>query len=110
VIDLKEFFKLPEHPTTYESVIRELMNSLLGTDEDVMFEKARAFFEVYEDIPGAAEHPELDSREFFSVIANKLKEIDEKNNLKLESVLFDVLLRVAQRGFIFSFFFVYCMF
>jgi hypothetical protein len=77
------------------------MNSLLGTDEDAMFEKARAFFEVYEDIPGAAKYEELDSRDFFSVIANKLKEVDQKNNLKLESVLFDVLLRVVQRGFSF---------
>jgi hypothetical protein len=100
---LKEFFKLPEHPTTYDSVIRDLINALLGSDEDIMFEKAKAFFEVYEDVPGAAEHPELDSREFFSIIANKFKEIDRKDNLKLESVLFDVLLRIVQRGFFFCF-------
>jgi hypothetical protein len=62
--------------------------------------KAKAFFELFEDIPGAAEHPELDSRELFTVIMSKMKEIAPDNNLVLENTLFDILLRVVQRGLI----------
>jgi hypothetical protein len=66
--------------------------------------KAKLFFELFDDIPGAVEHQELDSRDLFTVVMSKLKEISPDNNLKLESVLFDVLLRVVQRGLMFFFF------
>jgi hypothetical protein len=81
--------------------VANLTHSLFGTDEEDIYLKARAFFEVFEDVPEASEHPELDSQEFFIAIMTKLKEIELKNNVKLESTLFDVLLRVVQRGLIF---------
>jgi hypothetical protein len=75
-----------------------LIKSLLGDDEDLIYMKSKAFFEVFKDIPSAANCFELDSHELFSVVANKLKDIDSKDNLKLESILFNVLLRIVQRG------------